>query len=92
MVFDVDHDFEGLRAPKAHLDTVNRNLLDHLRRPFTLRDNETLNLFALVVNFGHGELVDLSFPGRKHVASFSCRMVRRLGPSVAAKTNIRPLF
>ena len=22
VVFDVDHDFEGLRAPKAHLDTV----------------------------------------------------------------------
>ena len=22
MVFDVDHDFEGPRAPKAHLDTV----------------------------------------------------------------------
>ena len=34
VVFDVDHDFEGPRAPKAHLDTVNRNLLDHLRRPF----------------------------------------------------------
>ena len=33
----------------------------------------------------HGELVDSSFPGRKHVASFSCRMARRLGPSVAAK-------
>ena len=25
VVFDVDHDFEGPRAPKAHLDTVNRN-------------------------------------------------------------------
>ena len=35
VVFDVDHDFEGPRAPKAHLDTVNRNLLDHLRRPFS---------------------------------------------------------
>ena len=34
VVFDVDHDFEGPRAPKAHLDTVNTNLLDHLRRPF----------------------------------------------------------
>ena len=22
VVFDVDHDFEGFRAPKAHLDTV----------------------------------------------------------------------
>ena len=33
VVFDVDHDFEGPRAPKAHLDTVNRNLLDHLGRP-----------------------------------------------------------
>ena len=34
VVFDVDHDFEGPRAPKAHLDTVNRNLSHHLRRPF----------------------------------------------------------
>ena len=34
VVFDGDHDFEGPRDPKAHLDTVNRNLLDHLGRPF----------------------------------------------------------
>ena len=35
VVFDVDHDFEGPRAPKAHLDTVNTNLLDHLPPPFS---------------------------------------------------------
>ena len=35
VVFDVDHDFEGPRAPKAHLDTVNRNLSHHLAPPFT---------------------------------------------------------
>ena len=43
IVFDVDHDFEGPRAPKAHLDTVNRNLSHHLGRPFKKRgrhDNE----------------------------------------------------
>ena len=34
VVFDEDHDFEGPRAPKAHLDTVNRNLLHYLGRPF----------------------------------------------------------
>ena len=34
VVFDVDHDFEGPRAPRAHLDTVNRNLSHHLGRPF----------------------------------------------------------
>ena len=34
MVFDVDHDFEGPRGPKAHLGTVNRNLSHHLGRPF----------------------------------------------------------
>ena len=34
VVFDVDHDFEGPRAPKAHLDTVNRNLSHHLGHPF----------------------------------------------------------
>ena len=33
--FDGDHDFEGLRSPKAHLDTVLRNLLSHPRPPFT---------------------------------------------------------
>ena len=35
VVFDVDHDFEGPRASKAHLDTVNTNLSHHLRRPFS---------------------------------------------------------
>ena len=34
MVFDGDHDFEGPRAPKSHLDTVNTNLSHHLGRPF----------------------------------------------------------
>ena len=34
MVFDGDHDFEGPRAPKAHLDTVKRNLSHHLGKPF----------------------------------------------------------
>ena len=33
VVFDGDRDFEGPRAPKAHLDTVNTNLLDHLGTP-----------------------------------------------------------
>ena len=37
MVFDVDHDFEGPRGPKAHLGTVNRNLSHHLGRPFTAK-------------------------------------------------------
>ena len=35
VVFDVDHDSEGPRGPKAHLGTVNRNLSHHLGRPFT---------------------------------------------------------
>ena len=34
VIFDGDHDFEGPRAPKAHLDTVNRNQSHHLGRPF----------------------------------------------------------
>ena len=34
MVFAVDHDFEGPRAPTAHLDTVNRNLSHDLAPPF----------------------------------------------------------
>ena len=33
VVFDGDRDFEGPRAPKAHLDTVNTNLLDQLAAP-----------------------------------------------------------
>ena len=35
VVFDGDRDFEGPRAPKAHLDTVNTNILDHLAPPRT---------------------------------------------------------
>eukprot|EP00964_Phaeocystis_antarctica_P036995 scaffold21131_cov18-Phaeocystis_antarctica.AAC.1 len=31
--FDGDHDFEGLRSPRAHLDTVLRNLSRHLGAP-----------------------------------------------------------
>ena len=34
VVFDVDHDSEGPRAPKAHLNTVNTNLSHHPRPPF----------------------------------------------------------
>ena len=34
VIFDGNHDFEGLRSPKAHLDTVQTNLLNHLGSPF----------------------------------------------------------
>ena len=34
-IFDGDDDFEGPRSPRAHLDTVLRNLSSHLGRPFT---------------------------------------------------------
>ena len=34
VIFDGDHDFEDLRSPRAHLDTVLRKLSRHLRRPF----------------------------------------------------------
>ena len=37
VIFDVDHDFEGPRSPRAHLGTVLRNLSSHLRRPFRLQ-------------------------------------------------------
>ena len=33
VIFDEDHDFEGLRSPRAHLDTVLRNLSRHLGTP-----------------------------------------------------------
>ena len=36
VVFDVDHDFEGPRAPKAHPDTVLINLSHHLGTPFNM--------------------------------------------------------
>ena len=49
-VFDVDHDFEGPRAPKAHLDTVNRNLLDHLVTPFIILGSSGLLPPPLVVD------------------------------------------
>ena len=35
VIFDGDHDFEGLRSPRAHLDTVLRNLSRHLGHPRT---------------------------------------------------------
>ena len=37
VIFDGDHDFEDLRSPRAHLDTVLRKLSRHLRRPFIQR-------------------------------------------------------
>ena len=36
VVFDVDHDSEGPRAPKAHPDAVLTNLSRRLGRPFTV--------------------------------------------------------
>ena len=33
VIFDGDQDFEGLRSPRAHLDTVLRNLSRHLGHP-----------------------------------------------------------
>eukprot|EP00964_Phaeocystis_antarctica_P139679 scaffold104486_cov69-Phaeocystis_antarctica.AAC.1 len=33
VIFDEDHDFEGLRSPRAHLDTLLRNLSSHLGTP-----------------------------------------------------------
>ena len=51
VVFDVDHDFEGPKAPKAHVDTVNRNLLDHLRRPRTTVEVSKLTLKRLCTVF-----------------------------------------
>ena len=33
VIFDEVHDFEGLRSPRAHLDTVLRNLSRHLGTP-----------------------------------------------------------
>ena len=33
VIFDGDHDFEGPRSPRAHLDTVLRNLSSHLGHP-----------------------------------------------------------
>ena len=36
VVFDVDHDFEGPRASKAHPDAVLTNLSRRLGRPFTM--------------------------------------------------------
>eukprot|EP00964_Phaeocystis_antarctica_P035218 scaffold20094_cov24-Phaeocystis_antarctica.AAC.1 len=33
VILDDDHDFEGLRSPRAHLDTVLRNLSSHLGIP-----------------------------------------------------------
>ena len=35
VIFDGDHDFEGLRSPRTHLDTVLRNLSRHLGTPRT---------------------------------------------------------
>ena len=36
VIFDGDHDFEGLRSPIALLDTLLRNLLSHPRPPRTI--------------------------------------------------------
>ena len=36
VIFDGDHDSEGLMSPRAHLDTVLRNIPSHLGTPRTL--------------------------------------------------------
>ena len=48
VVFDVDHDFEGLRAPKAHLDTVNINLSHHLARFGELYNRDQVQVGILI--------------------------------------------
>ena len=42
VIFDGDHDFEGLRSPTAHLDIVLRNLLSHPRPPRTDKVHQSL--------------------------------------------------
>eukprot|EP00964_Phaeocystis_antarctica_P016981 scaffold9347_cov64-Phaeocystis_antarctica.AAC.1 len=50
VIFDGDHDFEGLRSPIAHLDTVLRNLLSHPRPPRTRAHHfPTGDLFLLAI-------------------------------------------
>ena len=46
VMFDGDHDFEGLRSPMAHLDTVLRNLLSHPRPPRTQTARATRKRFG----------------------------------------------
>eukprot|EP00964_Phaeocystis_antarctica_P091216 scaffold58456_cov30-Phaeocystis_antarctica.AAC.1 len=57
------HDFEGLRSPRAHLDTVLRNLLSHPRHPLTkgLYSYSTQSIRAAPCTSGR---VDCQAPGR----------------------------
>ena len=48
VIFDGDHDFEGLRSPRAHLDTVLRNLSRHLGTPRTLSSGDNNALKPLI--------------------------------------------
>eukprot|EP00964_Phaeocystis_antarctica_P135060 scaffold99409_cov66-Phaeocystis_antarctica.AAC.3 len=43
VIFDGDHDFEGLRSPRAHLDTVLRNRLSHPRHPRIVKRRDELS-------------------------------------------------
>ena len=74
VVFDVDHDFEGPRAPKAYLDTVNTNLSHQVRRPFIL-SNANVRKFPSIrpplvgIKLGSQQLMTLSLAFRGAVGS-----------------------
>ena len=48
VIFDVDHDFEGPRAPKAHLDTVmNKPVIPPGPPPYNVQPLESHTSSAL---------------------------------------------
>ena len=50
VVFDVDHDSEGPRAPKAHPDAVLTNLSRRLGRPF-IRKSSLVPRSVITIGF-----------------------------------------
>ena len=71
VIFDGDHDFEGLRSPRAHLDTVLRNLSRHLgtpRRPLTRLQSKSRLLACNVCQVG----------GSQHRAQRPPRIIKQL--------------
>ena len=72
VVFDGDHDFEGPRAPKARLDTVNANLSHHLGTPRTHKPARDLLEQRLVAAIG---FTAQSYLGAHRVAARGARIL-----------------
>ena len=87
VVFDVDHDFEGHRAPKAHPDTVLTNLSHHLGTPFMYACASLPNRKDVV---GHGRRISDTNLVATYLSHSSPNLMLHYGTGIT--TGIRRLM